>query len=68
LSGTTDSTIVGYVEWDAGYSWLMPFAYNLCHCVVELEKFITEYLKKANDDVDRYNRSVKDTESRDLFD
>jgi len=33
----------------------------------DLEKFIEEYLKKANDEVDRYNRSVKDTGSRDLF-
>jgi len=34
---------------------------------VDVEKFIDDYLKKANEEVDLYNRSVKDHDSRDLF-
>jgi len=35
---------------------------------VDLEEFIGVYLRKVNEDVDRYNRSVNDTGSHDLFD
>ena len=34
---------------------------------VDLETFIDEYLKKANEEVDCYNRSIKDFDARDLF-
>jgi len=39
-------------------------AWLLC---ADLERIIEDYLRKANAEVDRYNRSVKDAGSCDLF-